>query len=141
MAKVSTEAVSDFVEESILDNGKYRFQIYDAKVLEPEDGYNSLQLNLVCTDGPEQKDGSDPIDRKIVDFHPLEGYENHKDGGKFAKSRYVSLLKAVGIDYASGEEWDTDDLVDEEVLLVIRRGKDLDGEPREMVAKYLPMPE
>ena len=137
MAKVSVAGIADFVEDQPLDKSPYRFQIYDAKQIELNDKLK-LQINLVCTEGPTQADGSEPEGRKLVDFHPLSGYENMKDGGKFCKGRLVSLLKAAGIDYSS-DEFDFDELIDSEVIGIVKIQKDLDGEPREQISKYKPV--
>jgi hypothetical protein len=109
LALITTKGLADFEPDKPLDAVWYGLHIDDAKV--QKDGY-SVMVKTTVIDGPEQKDGSDPIGRVVTDFVRFGGYETHKDGGKFAKTIASSLLDAAELDRA---EFDPDDLIGKEV--------------------------
>jgi len=126
LALITTKGLADFEPDKPLDPTWYGLHIEDAKT--QKDGY-SVMLKVVLIDGPEQKDGSDPVGRKMNDFVRFGGFESHKDGGKFAKTIATSLLDAAGLDR---EAFDPDELIGKEVNGLVNVGTDQrTGLPRE----------
>lgn len=126
MALITTKGLADFEPDKPLDPVWYGIHIEDAKV--QKDGYSVL-LKTVVVDGPEQKDGSDPVGRTVSDFIRFGGFESYRDGGKFAKTIATSLLDAAGLDR---DAFDPDDLIGKEVNGLVNVGADnRTGLPRE----------
>lgn len=145
--KVTTAGIAEVVEEQLLNGGgPYKVECYDASIFMkgPEDDADTkkkLQLNFVVIDGPEQRDGSAPDERKFVDFLPLDHYEEHSDQGKFAKQRLKNALTVFEVEH-EGDEWDSDDFKEKVVLVRLKEGVNkLTNEPTTSVAKYIPAPE
>lgn len=126
MPTITTQGLADFEPDKPLDPVWYGLRINDAKL--QKDGY-SVMIKVTVIDGPEQKDGSDPVGRTVSDFVRFGGYERHSDGGKFAKTIATSLLDAAGIDRS---EFDPDELIDKEINGLVNVGTDQrTGLPRE----------
>jgi hypothetical protein len=126
LALITTKGLVDFEPDKPLDPVWYGIHVEDAKV--QKDGY-SVMLKSVVIEGPEQKDGSDPVGRTVTDFVRFGGYETHKDGGKFAKTIATSLLDAAGLER---EAFDPDELIGKEVNGLVNVGSDQrTGLPRE----------
>ena len=147
MAKVTTAGIADVVEEQLLNGGgPYKAQCYEASIYMkgPEDDPNTkkkLQINMVVLDGPEQRDGSSPDERRFADFLALDHYEDHKDQGKMAKQRLKNALTVFEVEH-EGDEWDSDDFIEKVVLVRLKEGVNtITNEPTIQVAKYLPAPD
>ncbi len=145
--KVTTAGIAETQEEQLLNGGgPYKVECYDATIYfkGPEDDpatKKKLQLNLVVLDGPEQRDGSSPDERKFVDFLSLDHFEEHSDQGKFAKQKLKNALNVFEVEH-EGDEWDSDDFKEKVVLVKLKEGVNKQtNEPTVSVAKYIPAPD
>ncbi len=145
--KVTTAGIAEVVEEQLLNGGgPYKVECYDASIYfkGPEDDPDTkkkLQLNLVVLDGPEQRDGSSPDERRFADFIPLDHLKEHKDQGKMAERRLKNALTVFEVEHGD-DDWESDDFKEKVVLVRLKEGVNkLTNEPTTSVAKYIPAPE
>lgn len=131
MPTIRVEGLSNYKVPDPLDNGWYECVINNANPVNEE----RFAVNFVVTDGQTQADESDPQGRKFSGFFTIAGYENHKDGGEFAKRMLVEFLQAVGIDYEN-DEFELDDLVDREVMAYVKSKPNQDGVVQENATMF-----
>lgn len=121
-----------------LDPGTYE-GVVDTQIKEGKEG-KAPRLMVVSTivDGPEQDNGSSPLEKKIFDFIPLGGYENMKDGGEFVKRKLANFLSAAEVEF-DGDSFDPEDARGKHVLIktTIREPDEYTPEPSVEVRRYL----
>jgi hypothetical protein len=130
--KIDVNDYQDVNSEGTLRRGWYEAQITEAQEKKPEGKSARLQVTFTVTEDIGNKNDKDVTEKKITDFFQLEGFEHHKDGGEYAKSRLKALINAADLSDLDTIE-DPAEFVGSSVWLLINRGTDMDGLPTDNI--------
>jgi hypothetical protein len=140
MERITIGGLTDAHDADVpLDPGTYEAVILDPQIREREGKSPQLMVPMSVVDGPEQANGTSPMEKRITDFFPLGGYENMKDGGDFVKRKLANLLSAAGVEF-DGDTFDPDELRDKHVLIktTVRAPDEYNPEPSVDIRRYFP---
>ena len=132
------QGLGDIAEETILDKGVYGIECVEVVKMLTKSGKEGMNVSYVVISGRVQANGNDPEGTRLRDFFILEGFENHKDGGKFAKGKLNNCLRAHGVEITPEGGFDEAEMLNVKSLVIVRHGKDDLGEPAEDLRKYKP---
>ena len=133
--KVSVSNLSEYRPEEPLEKAWYTVSVVNAQIAATRTGRNQLVLDMVVEEGPTQSDGSEPVGRQVRDYILLSTDGMQPKGVELTLARLHDVLEAFGVTL-KGDEFDTDDFINQSALVLIKAKPDNDGIMRANIIKY-----